>query len=86
MRYLEVRVLEKEDEMKVLMRRMQLDAKNYKSQLIIEQNKSKDLQQRLEKSVQEVGLSVRLFLSNIIFPVILELFDKQIIPDAFDQK
>lgn len=57
-RYLEVRIVEKDDEMKVLMRRIQLDAKNYKLQLNIEQNKSKDLQQRLEKSVQEVGLSV----------------------------
>lgn len=67
MRYLEVRILEKDDEMKVLMRRIQLDAKNYKSQLIIEQNKSKDLQQRLEKSVQEVGLSVSFCLVIITF-------------------
>lgn len=55
--YLEVRIMEKDDEMKVLMRRIQLDAKNYKSQLTHEQNKSKDLQQRLEKNVQEVQKS-----------------------------
>lgn len=85
-RYLEVRILEKDDEMKVLMRRIQLDAKNYKSQLIVEQNKSKDLQQRLEKSVQEVGLSVRFCLVIITFQVILELFNEQIIPDAFHKK
>lgn len=76
MRYLEVRILEKDDEMKVLLRRIQLDAKNYKSQLIVEQNKSKDLQQRLEKSVQEVGLNVRFCLIIITFKVILELFNK----------
>lgn len=43
-RYLEVRVTEKDDEMKVLLRRIQLDAKGFRSQLAAEHAKYKELQ------------------------------------------
>lgn len=48
--YLQLRLVEKDDELKLLQRRNHLEAKNFKVQLINEQKKIKELCQKLEKS------------------------------------
>lgn len=47
--YLELRLAEKDEEIKILTRKNMLETKNYKTQLINEQKKCKEFQKQLEK-------------------------------------
>lgn len=71
--------MEKDEEMRVLLRRLQLETKNYKTQMHNEHLKCKDLSQKLEKASSELlrlsgtnMLDVRktYFLENLIFKMI----------------
>lgn len=48
-RNLEVRILEKDEEMKLLLRRAQIEAKTLKTQVVTEQMRHKELQGRMDK-------------------------------------
>lgn len=54
-RYLENRLMEKDNDAKLLSRRIQLDSKNFKAQLQQEMLKQRELAQKLERTQHEVN-------------------------------
>lgn len=88
-RNLEIRILEKDEEMKVLLRRSQLDSKNFKSQVSIEQNKNKELLIKLEKTTNEVRRQLIILpvyiLNSFVFLVIFKCDWKIFTCDIFTQ-
>lgn len=77
---LETRLQEKDSDMKLLARRVQIETKNFKQQLLAEQKRTKDALLKLEKArlelsgyrkLDELGVSIiALFLFFFLFGVI----------------